>query len=226
MSTLPTRTARRLVAPSWKDARLVVGVLLVLLSVVIGGAAFSAADDRVGMWAAARTLTPGHEIVEGDLVRVDVQLGDAAADYVPVDERLPNAAIVDRQLDPGELLPRSAVVDPMDARQREVPVRVDPIYLSNLSVGSRVTVYVPEPDSGEDTSSDEPTPYRVLVERATVSSLPTTSKTVIGSGTGGSAVIVVPADRVADLISIDQKDAPIKLVLESSRATQAKKTKQ
>lgn len=216
MSALPTRTARRLVKPSWKDARLIVGVMLVLLAIVIGGAAFSAADDRVGMWAARTTLTPGHEIAEGDLVRVDVQLGEAAADYLPVDERLPNGAVIDRGLRPGELVPRAAVVDPTDARVREIPVRVDPIYLSNLSVGSRVTVYVPAPIEGEEGARSGPPPYEVLVDRATISSLPKSSSGVIGSGSGASAVIVVPADRVADLISIDQEDAPIKLVLESA----------
>lgn len=215
MSALPTRTARRLVKPSWKDARLVVGVLLVLLAVVIGSLAFSAVDERVGMWAAKHTLTPGHAVSEEDFVRVDVQLGEAAPDYLRVDDRLPNGAIMDRLLEPGELVPKAAVIDPTDKRVREVPVRVDAIYLSNLAVGSRVTVYVPERAS-EDDSSDETITYTPLVERATVSSLPEASRGVIGSGSGSSAVIVVPEDQVADLLSYDQKDTPVKLVLESS----------
>lgn len=224
MSALPTRTARRLVKPSWKDARLVIGVLLVLLAVVIGGAAFSAADDRVGMWAAKHTLTPGHEVTEEDFVRVDVQLGEAASDYIRTDERLPNGAIMDRQLRAGELVPRSAVIDPTDKRVREVPVRVDPIYLSNLTVGSRVTVYVPEEAADEgstsSTSQDKAPRYVPLVERATISSLPESSNGVITSGTGSSAVIVVPDDRVTDILSIDQEDAPVKLVLEGGSRTE------
>lgn len=215
MSALPTRTARRLVKPSWKDARLIIGVLLVLLAVVIGSLAFSAVDDRVGMWAAKHTLTPGHTVSEEDFVRVDVQLGDAAPDYVRVDDRLPNGAIMDRLLEPGELVPKAAVIDPTDKRVREVPVRVDPIYLSNLAVGSRVTVYVPE-TAAEDDSSDEPVTYIPLIERATVSSLPKTARGVMSSGSGSSAVIVVPEGQVTDLLSYDQKDTPVKLVLESS----------
>lgn len=38
----------------------------------------------------------------------------------------------------------------------------------------------------------------------------------MGSGSGSSAVIVVPEGQVADLLAYDQKDAPVKLVLESS----------
>lgn len=218
MSALPTPKARRLVKPSWKDARLIIGVLLVLLAVVLGGAAFSAADDRVGMWAAQETLTPGHEVSEGDFVRVDVQLGDASSDYLRADERLPNGAVVDRELRAGELVPRSAVIDPTEKRVREVPVRVDPIYLSNLTVGSRVTVFVPaarteDPDARAGTQ--ERVEYEVLVERATVSSLPSSSSGVMGSDSGSSAVIVVPESEVKDIISIDQKETPVKLVLES-----------
>lgn len=218
MSALPARTARRLVTPSWKDARLIIGVLLVLLAVVIGSAAFSAADDRVGMWAAKRTLTPGHEVTQEDFVRVDVQLGESQSDYVRVDDRLPNGAIVDRLIERGELVPQAAIIDPTDKRVREVPVRVDPIYLSNLAIGSRVTVYVPEA-SEEGDASGEPATYSPLVERATVSSLPQSSRGVMGSASGSSAVIVVPEERVADILSYDQKDTPVKLVLESSRTT-------
>ncbi len=215
MSALPARTAHRLVKPSWKDARLIIGVLLVLLAVVMGSLAFSAVDDRVGMWAAKHTLTPGHAVSEEDFVRVDVQLGESAPDYLRVDDRLPNGAIMDRLLEPGELVPKAAVIDPTDKRVREVPVRVDPIYLSNLAVGSRVTVYVPE-TAEQDDSSDKPITYRPLVERATISSLPETARGVMGSGSGSSAVIVVPEGQVADLLAYDQKDAPVKLVLESS----------
>lgn len=218
MSSLPTPTARRLVKPSWKDTRLIIGILLVLLAVVIGAVTVSAADDRVGMYAAKGTLTPGEEVTAEDLVRVDVQLGDAQSDYLGAGERLPNGAIVDRELRDGELIPRSAVIDPTKKNVREVPVRVDPIYLSNLEVGSRVTVYVPEPqeqDPDAPAAADEQVKYTKLVERATIASLPKSSGGVIGSGSGSSAVIVIPQEQVQDLISIDQKDAPIRLVHES-----------
>lgn len=218
MNDLPAPTARRLVKPSWKDARLIIGVLLVLLAVVVGAAAFSAADDRVGMWAAKETLTPGQEVDADDFVRVDVQLGDAASDYLAAGERLPNGAVADRELRAGELVPRTAVIDPTKKRVREVPVRVDPIYLSNLTVGSRVTVFVPttqKKDPSAPAAADAEVDYEVLVERATVSSLPKSSGGVMGSGSQSSAVVVVPEAQVKDILSIDQKEAPIKLVLES-----------
>lgn len=217
MSSLPTPTARRLTAPSWKDTRLLIGVLLVLLSVVIGAMAFRAVDDRVGVWAASTPLTPGESIDESDLKRVDVQLGDGSATYLRSDQDLPDGAVIDRELRAGELLPRSAVVSPLELDVQRVPVRVDPVSLSNLTKGSRVTVLapaVPKP-SPERRRSDERPTYEVFARRVTVYALPKSSGGVMGTGSGSAAILVVPKDLVADLLSLDDKDHPIKLVIEA-----------
>lgn len=216
MSSLPTPTARRLTTPSWKDTRLLIGILLVLLSVIIGALAFRAADDRVGVWAASTSLTPGESITESDLTRVDVQLGDGAARYLSSEQALPEGAVIDRELRAGELLPRSAIVSPLDLEVQRVPVRVDPVSLSNLTKGSRVTVLAPRmPSSSEGRrSSDRPT-YEVFARRVTVYALPKSSGGVMGTGNGSAAILVVPKDLVADLLSLDDKDHPIKLVIEA-----------
>lgn len=217
VSSLPTPAARRLTKPSWKDARLIIGILLVLLSIVIGALAFRAADDRVGVWTASRNLTPGESIGEGDLKRVDVQLGDGAAEYVRSDQRLPHGAVINRDLRSGELLPRSAVVSPLQLDVQRVPVRVDPISLSNLTKGSRVTVLAaapPEP-SPAGARRDVPPKYEVIARRVTVHSLPKSSGGVISTRTGSAVILVVPEDQVTELLSLDDKDHPIKLVLEA-----------
>lgn len=216
MSALPTPTARRLTKPSWKDTRLLVGILLVLLSIVIGALAMSAADDRVGMWAAAGPLTPGQTIGESDLQRVDVQLGDAQGDYLMSNERLPNGAVVDREVREGELVPRAAVIDPTELDVQRVAVHVDPAYLSNLVKGSRVTVFTAAPQAkGEDAAagSDEPE-YEEFIRRATVHQLPRSSG-VMSSGSRSSVIIVVPTDKVTDLLSRDTRDTPIRLAIEA-----------
>ncbi len=58
MTDLPTPVASRLRAPSWRDSRLLVGVLLVVLSVVLGAVVVARADDRVPVYAAARHGRP------------------------------------------------------------------------------------------------------------------------------------------------------------------------
>ena len=217
MTTLPTPSARRLTKPSWKDARLIIGVLLVLLSVVIGALAFRAADDRIGVWAASTTLTPGEPIEEGDLQRVDVQLGDASSGYIPSSQQIPVGAVVDRALGPGELLPRAAVVNAADLDVQRVPVRVDPVSLSNLTKGSTVTVLAPAaPERDEDgRRTDEDTPYEVVAEGVPVHSLPKSSGGVISSGSTAAAILVIPKDQVPQILSLDDSKRPIKLVVEA-----------
>lgn len=214
MSALPAPAAKRLVKPSWKDARLLIGILLVLLAVVLGALAFSAADNRVGVWAAKTTMTPGERIEQEDLVRVEVQLGDGAAEYVGSSERMPNGAVVDRTVRPGEIIPRSAVVDPTDRRVRPVPVHVDPIYLSNLTKGSRVGVYAMTGPGRSGTQSEEAAPpeYELILDEATVRALPSSSGGVIGSSSSAAATIVVPEEEVGRILTLDKKDTPIKLV--------------
>lgn len=216
MSSLPAPAARRLTRPSWKDARLLIGILLVLLSVIIGALAFRAADDRVGVWAASTALTPGESITADDLTRVDVQLGDGAARYLSSEQALPEGAVIDRELRAGELLPRSAIVSPLDLEVQRVPVRVDPVSLSNLTKGSRVTVLAPVVQTSSDgrPSRERPT-YEVFARRVTVYALPKSSGGVMGTGNGSAAILVVPKDLVADLLSLDDKDHPIKLVIEA-----------
>ncbi len=214
MSSLPTPPARRLVKPSWRDARLIVGVLLVLLSVVLGGLAMAAADDRVGVWAARTAMTPGDTIEEEDLVRVEVQLGEETARYVGAEERLPNDAVLGRAVRAGELIPAAAVIDPTDQQVRPVPVHVDPIYLDNLTKGSRVAVYAvtEEPEDGPD--AEQPPQYEEVLEQSTVKRVPKRSRSVVGGGSPSSVTILVPEEQVQRVLSLDRKDTPIKLVLE------------
>ncbi len=54
MPDIATPKASRLQRPAWRDARLLVGVLLVLAAAVLGSLTVAAADDRVPMYAAAR----------------------------------------------------------------------------------------------------------------------------------------------------------------------------
>ena len=68
MSDLPTPTASRVRAPSWRDSRLLVGLLLVLLSTVLGSVVVARADDRVPVYAAkgeVRARAAAHRVRRG-----------------------------------------------------------------------------------------------------------------------------------------------------------------
>lgn len=226
MSTLPTPQAQRLRPPSWKDARLLVGILLVLASVVLGGLAFSAVDERRGVWAAKGEMAPGEHVSEDDLVRVDVQLDDDSADYLRTEDALPMNAVVDRPLREGELVPRSALVAESSLSVRSVPVRVDPMFLTNLTKGSRVSVFAvreeaEDGDEGTAASPDDPPRYEEALEGVIVQDIPQAKGNVLGGGSATASVrLLVPKEEVGRVLSLDRKDAPIRLVVESSPALQ------
>ena len=58
MTDLPDRPVQRLRKPSWRDSRLIAGVLLVLAATTLGSVVVARADDRVPVYVAADTLLP------------------------------------------------------------------------------------------------------------------------------------------------------------------------
>ncbi len=90
LSDMPASpSASRLSAPGWLDGRLVLGVLLVLVSVVVGARVLSSADRSTLVWAAATDLSAGAALTSADVEPVRVRLLDGLADrYVPQQQDL------------------------------------------------------------------------------------------------------------------------------------------
>ncbi len=79
MSELPAPSATRLKSPSWLDGRLVIGVVLVLLSVVVGAKIIASSQRYDVMWAASRDIAPGTTLIKADLLQVNVRFKDHGA---------------------------------------------------------------------------------------------------------------------------------------------------
>ena len=118
--------SNRLATPGWLDTRLVLGVLLVLVSVVVGARVLSAADRSTLVWAASKDLSAGSQLSDGDLEQVRVRLFDGLESrYVPA-EQSPTGLLLERGLEGGELLPRQSLLSPQeDVDRRLVTVSVD-----------------------------------------------------------------------------------------------------
>ena len=145
-STPASPPARRLAAPRWLDTRLVLGVLLVLVSVVVGARVLASADDAAPVWALSRDLAAGSTITAGDLERSRVRLLDDDGRYVPAPggSAPPVGYVLERAVGAGELLPRAALRPPGEvARLRDVAVPVEEGHLpADLRAGQLVDVYV------------------------------------------------------------------------------------
>ncbi len=212
MSDLPTPAASRLRAPSWRDSRLVVGVLLVLVSTVLGAVVVARADDRVPVWAARGQVAPGQQLTAADVVRVDVLLGDGAAAYLPADTALPADTWALRDLRPGELVPASAVGGPDRVDVQQLALLVDATSAATLVRGSVVDVYVNRPTSG--TTVGTPSfqgPERTLESVAVVRVAGDDS--VLGGATETRAVhVMVPRGEVQGLVADVDAGSRITLV--------------
>lgn len=128
-----------------RDLRLVAGVVLVLLSVVLGARLVSAADSRVQVWALVGPLSAGSTLADGDLVAVPVALDDVSA-YVGAGTDVVGQ-VLRRDVGAGELLPAAAVGEGDAGTRRLVTVPVDPLHAPpGLARGERVDVYVTPSD--------------------------------------------------------------------------------
>jgi hypothetical protein len=211
MAELPKPTAARLERPSWRDTRLVVGVVLVLLSMTVGAKAVAAADDTVPMYAASASLVPGQPVSQKDVKRVDVQLGTDRQRYVAADHDIAADTFALREVRPGELLPKSALGTRAAIDLKPVSVPVDGGGAAQLSAGSVVDVWV---NARELSSATEKygKPVKTL-EAASVARTPDPGAGGLGAASGMTAVqIMVPEASVQALIAAIDQGAKITLV--------------
>ncbi len=149
--------ASRLATPGWLDGRLVLGLLLVLVSVVVGARVLSSADRSTLVWAAGKDLTAGTLLAEGDLEPVRVRLFESAGRYVGAGGAPPVGYVVRRGLGAGELLPQGALEEPdRDAELRLVTVPVEAgHYPPTLTDDQRVDLWV-TPQAAPDAAASDP----------------------------------------------------------------------
>jgi Flp pilus assembly protein CpaB len=138
--------------PSWTDARLVAGVLMVLLAVLGGAAVVSAADRSVQVWAVRRALPAGTTLQRDDVTARRVRLfGDDLTRYVGVASGSPEGRVLTRDLGEGDLLPVSALASAATKpATRVVGIPLDRAHAVGGSVdhGDRVDVLATRKTAG------------------------------------------------------------------------------
>lgn len=144
--------ARRHPRPSWRDPRIVVGLVMVAASVLLGARLLADADDTVAVWSAGRDLPAGTPVAAADLRRSQVGFAseELAERYLSA-RVVPAGTVVLRDIAAGELLPRAALGarPPEETAQLPIALSADAVPVA-LRRGELVDVWVtPPPDSGE-----------------------------------------------------------------------------
>jgi Flp pilus assembly protein CpaB len=190
---LPRPAASRLPRARWLDTRLVLGLLLVLLSVVLGAKVVTDADERVQVWSVTRDLGAGTPLGPDDVRVTAVRLDDAAAAYVSAAEDL-TGVVLRRPVGRGELLPVTAVAPAGAREQRRMVIEVDRVGVAGLTKGRVVDVYVVR----EAVSGAEPGPPELVLAGATVAEDVRSSSGAFGGS----------SDRAGVTVLVDRADVP------------------
>jgi len=210
VAELPRPTAKRLQRPTWRDSRLLVGVVLVLLATTLGAKVIAGADDRVPMYAAVQTLKPGDRLTTDNLKRVDVQLGDATTVYLSAAASLAPDRFVVRQVPGGELVPMDAIGSQDDVSVQPVTVLVDASSATSLRVGSVVDVWVSERDTS--TTQERYFEAKLTLERVSVEAVPSDQGRFGGAASSAAVQILVPRAQVQTVIAASDKRSRFTLV--------------
>jgi hypothetical protein len=213
--------APRLRRPGWRDPRLLVGLVLVAASVALGGWAVGAAARTVPVYAAVGPLVPGQALDAGTLAVREVRLDASAGAYLSATEPLPEGLVVQRTVEDGELVPRSALgsVDALELRPVAVPV--GGVLPSGLVAGAVVDLWFVPEDAGATVAADAagstsgaglPAQPVALAEGLTVAE--------VGEPEGAFAVggtttvhVLVPLDLLTDVLAATAGDGALQVVV-------------
>lgn len=191
-STAPVSPpARRLTRPTWRDPRLVVGLVIVAVSVLLGARLLAGADDTVTVWSAGTDLPEGSVVEPQDLERSQVRFtsDDLAARYLSAAD-LPRGMVLLRDVAAGELLPRAALGSGTGEQLAELPIALaSDAVPAGLRAGELVDVWVTPPAEGEL----ERRAVRVL-EQVRVVAAPQ-SASALGPSSTRQVVVGVPGDE-------------------------------
>lgn len=210
VNDLPEPRAARLRPPSWRDSRLLVGVVLVLASVALGARVLASLDDSVPVLAAARTLPTGTVLTATDLRVVRVRLGDTAPAYLGAGTPPSAGSVVLRAVAAGELVPVAAIGPPQALTVRPVAVPVAAPLPEGLRVGAAVDVWSSARDTAAAASGAYEPPVR-LAQGAEIAAV-TTESGQLGVGRNASVQVLLPEKELTLVLDALANGARVALV--------------
>ncbi len=198
--------AARLKRPSWKDPRLLVGVLLVLVSIV--GVVFlvGSADRTTEVYAARDGIAVGERLTPENVVRAKVRLGDTEQHYITVEDGLPQDVVAMQRIGKDQLVPRASLGEMDRLDRKPVALTIDQTLPAQAVAGARVDVWVAQPDAKNGFS--EP---KLLLPGAEITEVATGS-TALGSSKTTVLMVLVEDKQMPALLGAQANEAKISVV--------------
>lgn len=196
----------RLRKPSWKDPRLLVGILLVLASVVGVISLVGAADQTTEAYAAREPIAVGETLTADKLHRVKVRLGEVEEHYLTPETGLADGLVAVQRIGKDQLLPRESVgrLDGLD--RKPVAITIEESLPVQAVAGSRVDVWVALPDTRNGFS--EPTLLLPGAEIAQISP----GSSALGSSRSTVVMVLVADQQMPKLLGAQANKAKISVV--------------
>lgn len=196
----------RLKAPSWKDPRLMVGVLLVLASVVGVISLVGSADQTTEVYAAKDSIAVGERLTTESVVRAKVRLGETEEHYITVEAGLPQGLVAVQRIGKSQLVPKESLasVDALD--RKPVAVTIDEALPPQAVAGTRVDVWVAAPDARNGFSEPQ-----LLLRGAEIAQL-TDGSTALGSSRSTVVMVLVADSQMPALLGAQANQAKISVV--------------
>lgn len=156
----------RLRRPRWRDPRLLVGILLILVSVLLGGLLAARLSATTTVLVAREDIVVGDVLVPEDFTTAEVRLGDQTPLYASGLSEVPEGATALVSVRSGELVPRSSIGQGGGADLRPIVIDVDRAVAASVQPGSAVELWRTTDGDDEGSATAE-----LLVQGATVRSV-------------------------------------------------------
>jgi len=199
-------TAARLKRPSWKDPRLLVGVLMVLAS--MAGVIFliGSADRTTEVYAAREGIAVGERLTQENVVAAKVRLGDTEQHYITVEAGLPQDVVATQRIGKDQLVPRASLGAVDQLNRKPVALNVEQTLPSQAVAGARVDVWVAQPDAKNGFS--EP---KLILPGAEIAEVANGS-TALGSSKTTVLMVLVEDKQMPALLGAQANEAKISVV--------------
>lgn len=199
-------TAPRLKRPSWKDPRLLVGILLVLAS--IAGVIFlvGSADRTTEVYAAREGIAVGERLTPENVVPAKVRLGDTEQHYITVEAGLPQDVVAMQRIGKDQLVPRASLGAVDQLNRKPVALNVEQTLPSQAVAGARVDVWVAQPDAKNGFT--EP---KLILPGAEIAEVANGS-TALGSSKTTVLMVLVEDKQMPALLGAQANEAKISVV--------------